>query len=95
MMNLDWFKNEDNISYVEADQFLANFEKETGISNLKEKITEFMKDPTPEGLQLTGVKRTAVTVFVPDVTFNEHIEMGENPWIYMGESYEAYCIYGL
>ena len=42
-----------------------------------------------------GTKRTSIRVFVPNVTFGEEIEMGENPWIFMGDFYPAYCIYGM
>lgn len=94
-MNVEWFKNPDNIVYADADSFMDNFSKETGISNLREKVENFVKNPKKEGEVLTGRKRTSVTVFIPDLTFDEHIQMGENPWIYMGESYECYCIYNL
>ena len=32
-------------------------------------------------------------LFVPDLTFGEHIEMGENIFFYMGEMQECYVIY--
>ena len=34
-------------------------------------------------------------LFVPDLTFGEHIEMGENIFFYMGEMQECYVIYWL
>lgn len=95
MLRLEWFKDPDNIVYANADEFMDNFSKETGIENLREKMEDFVKNPTKDGLTLKGKKRTSVTIFIPDVTFDEHIEMGENPWIFMGESYEGYCIYDL
>ena len=39
------------------------------------------------------VKRTSGRLFVPDLTFGEHIEMGENIFFYMGEMQECYVIY--
>ena len=32
---------------------------------------------------------------MPDLTFGEHIEMGENIFFYMGEMQECYVIYWL
>ena len=32
-------------------------------------------------------------LFVPDLTFGKHIEMGENVFFYMGEMAECYVIY--
>lgn len=32
---------------------------------------------------------------IPDLTFGEHIEMGENIFFYMGEMQECYVIYWL
>lgn len=37
-LNVKWFQNPDNISYVNAEEFIDNFAKETGISDLGEQI---------------------------------------------------------
>lgn len=92
-MNVNWFKNPDHVVYADAKEFVENFEKETGISSLKERIEEFEVNPVKEGIILKGIKRTSVKLFIPDLVFDEHIEMGENVWIYMGENYECYCLY--
>lgn len=92
-MNVNWFKNPNNVVYADAKEFVENFEKETGISRLKERIEEFEANPVKEGIILKGIKRTSVKLFIPDLVFDEHIEMGENVWIYMGENYECYCLY--
>ena len=91
MMNVNWFKNPDNVVYADAQEFIDNFAQETGISNLREKIEEFDAHPTREGVILKGRKRTSIKLFIPDLLFDEHIEMGENVWVYMGENYECYC----
>ncbi|MGN0658642.1 MAG: cysteine-rich small domain-containing protein [Emergencia sp.] len=92
-MNLNWFKNPDNVVYADAGEFIGNFSRETGIENLKEKIAEFELNPVKEGVVLKGRKRTSVRMFIPDLYFDEHIDMGENVWLYMGENYECYCLY--
>ncbi|QIB69654.1 hypothetical protein Ami103574_10115 [Aminipila butyrica] len=92
-MNINWFKNQDNVVYANTQEFIDNFAKETGISDLGAKIAAFKKDPTPEGVTVTGKKRTSIKLLVPNLTFREEIEMGENVWIYMGENYESYCLY--
>lgn len=94
-MKVSWFKNPDNVVYVEAAQFIKAFGEEMGIANLEEKILDFDARPAKEGLTLTGTKRTAIKLFIPDLVFAEHIEMGENVWIYMGENYECYCLYNI
>ncbi len=93
MNNIKWCQ--EHVSYVDANDFFDNFGKETGISNFREKVEEFMKNPSPEGVVISGTKRTSVKVFIPDLTFDEHIEMGENPWVFMGTFYPVYCIYGM
>lgn len=92
-MNVNWFKNQDNVVYANTQEFVDNFSKETGISNLSQKIEEFKNSPTKEGVTVIGKKRTSVKLLIPNLTFNEVIEMGENVWIYMGENYESYCLY--
>ncbi len=94
-MRLAWFKNPDNVVYADAEEFMDNFSRETGIEDLRQQIEAFHAHPTKEGLQLKGVKRTAVKIFIPDMVFDEHIEMGENVWLYMGENYECYCLYNI
>lgn len=95
MMNVNWFKNPDNVVYADAQEFIDNFAQETGISNLREHIENFDANPTKEGVILKGVKRTSIKLFIPDLYFDEHIEMGENVWVYMGENYESYCLYNI
>lgn len=92
-MNIKWFKNPDNIVYADIDEFAPNFGKEVGIENLREKIEKFKANPEPEGMTLKGKKRTTLKLFIPDLTFKEHIEMGENVWVYLGNNYECYCLY--
>lgn len=95
IMNLSWLKNPNNVVYADVDKFVDNFGKETGIENLRQKIEEFDAYPTKEGVVLKGKKRTSIKLFIPDLVFDEHIERGENVWIYMGESYECYCLYNI
>lgn len=92
-MNVNWFKNPDNIVYANIDEFVPNFENETGIENLRKKIDEFKKNPVKEGITLVGRKRTSVKLIIPNLTFDEKLEMGDNVWIYLGENYECYCLY--
>lgn len=94
-MNVNWFKNPDHVVYADAQEFVDNFAKETGISDLKKKIEDFEANPEPDGVILKGRKRTSIKLFIPDMVFDEHIDMGENVWVYMGENYECYCLYNI
>ena len=51
--------------------------------------------PTPEGFTIKGHGRTSGRLFVPDLAFGEHIQMGENIFFFMGEMQECYVIYWL
>ncbi len=92
-MNINWFKNQDNVVYANTKEFVNNFEKETGISGLEKKFELFKKSPTKEGVTIIGRKRTSIKLLIPNLTFKEEIEMGENVWVYMGENYESFCLY--
>ncbi len=92
-MKISWFENPDNVAYVEFGEFAENFGKELGIAGLGKKIEEFRKNPTAEGITVTGTRRTAIKIFIPDLVFDKHIEMGESVWIFIGETYPAYCVY--
>ena len=60
---------------------------------LEEAANELRQHPTAEGFTIKGPKRTSGRLFVPDLAFGEHIEMGENIFFYMGEMQECYVIY--
>lgn len=93
MMKVSWFENPDNVAYVKIDDFADNFGKECGISSLRQKIEDFRENPVKEGVIITGTKRAALKLFVPDMVFGKHIDMGESVWVYIGEMYPAYCLY--
>ena len=40
-----------------------------------------------------GSKRASGKLFIPDLVFKQHIEMGENLFLYLGEMSECYVIY--
>ena len=92
-MRLGWLKNPDNIVYADLEEFADNFGNEVGITNLKQEILRFKENPTEKGIVLKGKKRSALKLFVPNLMFDENIEMGENVWVFVGETYPAYCIY--
>ena len=64
-----------------------------GIADLAQQVEEFRTHPTAEGVNLKGKKRTTLKLFIPNLTFPEPVEMGENVWIYMGELCPAYCLF--
>ena len=92
-MNVNWFKDPDHVVYATVEQFADNFGTETGIPDLKEKLTAFHEDPEFVEENLKGMKRTYLKVFIPNKVFKEPIDMGDTIWVYMGENYECYCIY--
>ncbi|MEF9921703.1 MAG: hypothetical protein RR769_02215, partial [Anaerovoracaceae bacterium] len=77
-MKLSWLKDPDNIVYADVDKFADDFGKEVGIENLREKIEKFKAKPDWEGITIRGIKRTSLKLFIPDLMFDEHINMGEN-----------------
>ena len=93
MFNLSWLKNADHVAYFREEEILPRFARELGIPDLSRRVEAFRRAPSPEGINIRGLKRTTLKLFVPDLTFQEHINMGENVWIYMGELCPAYCLY--
>lgn len=93
MLNINWLKNPDNIVYADVNEFADNFGNEVGIDNLRKVLDDFRDNPNSEGKNVKGRKRTSLKLFVPNMLFDEDIDMGDNVWVYMGENYEAYCIY--
>ena len=94
-MRINWFKDENHLVYINGATQLAELEKALHFPGLEEAANEPRQHPTAEGFTIKGPKRTSGRLFVPDLTFGEHIEMGENIFFYMGEMQECYVIYWL
>ena len=92
-MHVNWFKDPDNVVYCKEEEVLPRLSKELGIGDLAERVAAFRAAPVAEGINLKGLRRTTLKLFVPNLTFPEPIEMGEIVWIYMGELCPAYCLY--
>ncbi len=93
MLNLTWLKNTDHVSYCKEEDVLPRLSRELGIGDLAARVAEFRAAPSAEGVNLKGLKRTTIKLFVPNLMFDQPIEMGENVWLYMGELCPAYCLY--
>ena len=93
MLTLKWLKNEDHVVYGKEEDVVPLLSKNLKISDLGEKVKAFRENPVKEGVVLKGGNRSSVRLFVPDLLFDEKIEMGENVWLYMGEMSPAYCLY--
>ena len=78
MLNLTWIKNPDHVSYCKENEVLPRLARELGIADLAQQVEEFRTHPTAEGVNLKGKKRTTLKLFIPNLTFPEPVEMGEN-----------------
>lgn len=85
--------DQDHLVYINGETQLAQLEKTLRFPGLQEAAEALRDNPNPEGYTIKGPKRTCGRLFVPDLTFGKHIEMGENVFFYMGEMAECYVIY--
>ena len=92
-MHVSWFKNEEHLVYIYGETVLPALVKALKFPGLTAAAAQLRDHPTAEGLSVKGPKRTSARLFVPDLVFDEHIEMGENIIFYMGELSECYVIY--
>ena len=93
MLNQGWFRNQNNVVCCRKEEVLPKLARELAIPDLSQRVEEFQKTPTAEGVNISGRKRTTLKLLIPNLTFSEPIDMGENVWIYMGELCPAYCLY--
>lgn len=93
MLTLNWLKDENNVVYAKESDIVPVLSRDFRIPDLAERIAAFREAPDKDGVIVRGNKRSSVRLFIPDLYFGEHIEMGESVWLYIGEMYPAYCIY--
>ena len=84
MLNQGWFRNQNNVVCCRKEEVLPKLARELAIPDLSQRV---------EGVNISGRKRTTLKLLIPNLTFSEPIDMGENVWIYMGELCPAYCLY--
>lgn len=92
-MNINWLQDEDNLVYINAEKDLDRLEVQLQLPGLAEAAKALRDDPTKEGLTLRGPRRTTARLFIPDLLFGRHIEMGENIFLFRGEMAECYVLY--
>lgn len=92
-MNINWFRNPGHLAYVNAETELPELEKRLALPGLTATALAFMAAPNAEGVQIKGARRSTARLFIPDLTFGEHIEMGENAFLYLGEISDCYVIF--
>ncbi len=93
MLTVSWLTDAENVVYGREDELIPQLAKDLMIPDLMDAVEAFRQAPTREGLVLKGGRRSSVRLFVPDLCFDRHIDMGENVWLYLGEMSPAYCVY--
>ena len=93
MLTLSYLKDVENVVYGPEKEIVPQLAADLLIPNLDEAVEGFRRSPVKEGLILKGGRRSSVKLFIPDLYFDQHIDMGENVWLYLGEMSPAYCIY--
>ena len=93
MMNVAWFKNPDHVAYCTEEEILPKLSRALGMHALAQRVEAGRQEPSPEGENIKGRKRTTLKLMIPNLTFSEPVDMGENVWIYMGDLCPAYCLY--
>ena len=66
-MRINWFKDENNLIYINGATQLAELEKTLHFPGLEEAANALRQHPTAEGFTIKGPKRTSGRLFVPDL----------------------------
>ena len=93
MLNQGWFRNQNNVVCCRKEEVLPKLARELAIPDLSPTSGGIPEDTHSGRLNISGRKRTTLKLLIPNLTFSEPIDMGENVWIYMGELCPAYCLY--
>ena len=80
-MNILWLQDPDNLVYVNAEKDLPMLERRLKLPGLAEAAQALRQSPTYYRL------------FIPDLLYGRHIEMGENIFVFLGEMSECYVLY--
>ena len=81
MLTLSYLKDVENVVYGPEKEIVPQLAADLLIPNLDEAVERFRRSPVKEGLILKGGRRSSVKLFIPDLYFDRHIDMGENVWL--------------
>lgn len=93
MLTLSYLEDEENVVYGQEEDIVPTLARDLQIPDLLELVARFRQTPVKEGVVIPGGHRSSVRLFIPDLYFGRHIDMGENVWLYLGEMSPAYCVY--
>ena len=71
MLNQSWFRNQNNVVCCRKEEVLPKLARELAIPDLSQRVEEFQKTPTAEGVNISGRKRTTLKLLIPNLTFSE------------------------
>lgn len=74
-MHINWFRDENNLIYINGATQLAELEKTLRFPGLEEAANELRQHPTAEGFTIKGPKRTSGRLSC-GLTFGRHTEGG-------------------
>ena len=70
MLNQGWFRNQNNVVCCRKEEVLPKLARELAIPDLSQRVEEFQKTPTAEGVNISGRKRTTLKLLIPNLTFS-------------------------
>ena len=76
MLTLSYLKDVENVVYGPEKEIVPQLAADLLIPNLDEAVEGFRRSPVKEGLILKGGRRSSVKLFIPDLYFDQHIDMG-------------------
>ena len=54
MLNQSWFRNQNNVVCCRKEEVLPKLARELAIPDLSQRVEEFQKTPTAEGVNISG-----------------------------------------
>ena len=64
MLNQGWFRNQNNVVCCRKEEVLPKLARELAIPDLSQRVEEFQKTPTAEGVNISGRKRTTLKLLI-------------------------------
>ena len=91
-MNIHQYLDQGNVIYMQENEVIAFLENKAGVSDFRQILDGFRRQPSKEGMLVRGSNRVTLRLCQPNLFLESPIQNGDRVWVLLGKTLGAYCL---
>ena len=91
-VNIHQYLDQGNVIYMKESEVIAFLENKAGVSDFRQILDGFRRQPSKEGMLVRGSNRVTLRLCQPNLFLESPIQNGDRVWILLGRTLGAYCL---